>query len=278
MRVFAPAKINLALHVTGRRTDGYHLLDSLVVFADVGDWLDVESAPEFRLSVTGPRAEGVPVDPGNLIWRAVDSLGETGGVAITLEKHLPMAGGIGGGSSDAAAALRAVTALRSQAMPDTPSLLALGADMPVCAAAETARMRGIGEVLSPVPPLPPLWLVLVNPGVAVPTGSVFGALATADNPAMPDPAWSDARSFFDWLTTTRNDLEPVALRQVPAVAEVLSALAHHPDCRMARMSGSGGTCFGIFGAPEAAENAAERLRRDRPDWWVASCRVLDAPP
>jgi 4-diphosphocytidyl-2-C-methyl-D-erythritol kinase len=185
VRYFAPAKVNLALHVTGRREDGYHLLDSLVVFAGVGDWLEIREAPELRLAVTGPRSGGVPTDRSNLVWRAAEAFGIDAGAAIALEKHLPHAGGIGGGSADAGAALRGLVELWDVAPPGLDALLAIGADTPVCAACAPARMRGIGDILDPVPPIPPLWLVLANPGVEVPTGPVFKALASVENAPMP---------------------------------------------------------------------------------------------
>lgn len=277
MRLFAPAKVNLALHVTGRRADGYHLLDSLVVFAGVGDWLEIGEASELRLSVTGPRAAGVPADRRNLVWRAAEAFGRPRGAAIRLEKHLPHAGGIGGGSADAGAALRGLSALWDAPLPAMPDLLAIGADIPVCLGSRPARMRGIGEVLDPLPPIPPLWFVLVNPGVEVPTGPVFRALSGVDNPPMPEPDWSDAESLLDWLGETRNDLEPAACALVPEVRAVLDALAAEPGCRLARMSGSGGTCFGLFTEEAEAEGAAERLA-GHPGWWVAPAPVLREAP
>ncbi len=278
MRLFAPAKVNLALHVTGRRADGYKLLDSLVVFAAAGDWLEIEDAPELRLSVTGPRAAGVPTDRSNLVWRAAEAFGARRGAAILLEKHLPHAGGIGGGSADAGAALRGLAALWGRPLPDMAELLAIGADVPACVESRPVRMRGIGERLDPVPALPPLWLVLVNPGVDVPTGAVFRALTSVQNPPMPDPCWKDADGLVEWLRGTRNDLEAAARGLVPEMAEVLAALAGEPACRLARMSGSGGTCFGLFTEESAASDAAGRLASRSPSWWVATAPVLTGAP
>jgi 4-diphosphocytidyl-2-C-methyl-D-erythritol kinase len=278
VRRFAPAKVNLALHVTGRRQDGYHLLDSLVVFAGVGDWLEIAPAPDLRLSVTGPRAAGVPADRRNLVWRAAEAFGTDLGAAIRLDKHLPHAGGIGGGSADAAAALHGLSALWSLPLPDMAAQLAIGADLPVCVHGRPVRMRGIGEVLDPVPPLPPLWLVLVNPGVEVPTGPVFAALRSVANTAMPAPAWSDGDGFLAWLSATRNDLEGAAHGLVPEVGEVLEALSDDPGCRLARMSGSGGTCFGVFTDAGEAEAAAARLGSRRGGWWIEVAPVLAGAP
>jgi 4-diphosphocytidyl-2-C-methyl-D-erythritol kinase len=275
---FAPAKVNLALHVTGRRDDGYHLLDSLVVFADVGDWVYIRPANELALSVSGPRAAGVPTDRSNLVWRAAEAFGRAGGATIHLDKHLPHAGGIGGGSADAGAALRGLASLWGVEMPRLDALLAIGADIPVCVASAPARMRGIGDVLDPVPPIPPLWLVLVNPGVETPTGAVFKALDSVDNAPMPAPCWSDAERLLEWLALTRNDLEPAATSLVPAVRDALAALDATDGCRLARMSGSGATCFGIFVDEARARAAAERLGQAHGDWWVAVARVLSEAP
>jgi 4-diphosphocytidyl-2-C-methyl-D-erythritol kinase len=278
VKVFAPAKVNLALHVTGRRDDGYHLLDSLVVFAGAGDWLDMAMATELSLSVSGPRAAGVPTDRGNLVWRAAEAFGTDRGARIHLEKHLPHAGGIGGGSADAGATLRGLAALWGVALPDPQAVLSIGADMPVCAASMPARMRGIGDILDPVPPIPGLWIVLVNPGLEVPTGPVFKALATVENDPLPDPHWSDADGLLTWLSTTRNDLEPAATSLVPAVGDVLEALAGVEGCRLARMSGSGATCFGLFTEEHAAQAAASHLKHRSPEWWVEAAPVLTQAP
>ena len=270
MRVFAPAKVNLALHVTGRRADGYHLLDSVVVFAGIGDWLEIVPSDALSLTVAGPRAAGVPADRRNLIWRAAEAFSPGRGAAITLEKHLPHAGGIGGGSADAAAALRGLAALWGVPLPGDAAVLSLGADVPVCLFGRPARMSGIGERVSALPPLPPVWIVLANPGVEVPTGPVFGALARADNPPLPEiPAggWSDAAALVDWLCRTRNDLEPPARALVPVIGPVIDALNAQPGCLMARMSGSGGTCFGLFAQEGAAWDAAATLS-GQPGWWV----------
>lgn len=280
MRLLAPAKVNLALHVTGRRADGYHLLDSVVVFADLGDWLTVAPSQALSLTVTGPRAAGVPADRRNLIWQAAELFGAGSGpgapgAAITLDKHLPHAGGIGGGSADAAAALRGLAALWDMPLPTASAVLSLGADVPVCLFGRSARMSGIGEDIAPMPPMPEMWIVLANPGVDVPTGPVFKALTRADNPplpAIPDAGWPDAAGLIDWLCHTRNDLEPPARAQVPEISRVIDHLNAQPGCMMARMSGSGGTCFGLFDNPAAAAQAAAALR-DNPGWWVADAKL-----
>lgn len=277
---FAPAKVNLALHVTGRRADGYHLLDSLVVFADVGDRLRIEAAAELSLDVTGPFAQGVPSDGSNLVLKAAVLMGGAGqGARITLEKHLPHGGGIGGGSSDAAATLRALSSLWDIPLPGPAAVLALGADVPVCLKAPAAqRMRGIGEELAPVPVLPEVHMVLLNPGIPVPTREVFDRLragAGTDNPGLsPLPDAPDFDGFVRWLSAQRNDLGMPAIGIAPVIAEALSRLRREKGCAIARMSGSGSTVFGLFREADTAAEAATRIAAGAPGWWVRAARVL----
>ena len=263
---FAPAKINLALHVTGRRADGYHLLDSLVVFADVGDRLRLEDGP-LSLSVTGPEAAGVPDGPENLVLSAAALAGAKSG-RLTLEKHLPAAAGIGGGSSDAAAALR----LLADPPPGPEALLSLGADVPVCLSAGPVRMTGIGEGLAPVPALPDCAIVLVNPRVPVATPHVFAGLTHRDSPALPPlPAtWGSLEQLIDWLETTNNDLEAPAQMLAPVIGDVLTELRNATGCQFARMSGSGATCVGLFADIAAANAAAETICMAQPGWWCVA--------
>jgi len=272
----AYAKLNLALHVVGRRDDGYHLLDSLVVFAALGDRLTITPADGLRLTVSGPFAPGVPIDDRNLVLRAAALMGVTDGVAIHLEKALPHAAGIGGGSSDAATTLRLLSDHTATPLPDMAQVLTLGADVPVCLRGRPTRMRGIGDDLTDVPPLPRLWVVLVNPGVLVPTGPVFKALARADNPPLPEPNWTAniPASLIDWLGRTRNDLEPPARALVPAIGTVIDRLNGAPGCALARMSGSGGTCFGLFTSADAASDAARIIAAAEPIWWVAATDIV----
>nr|WP_267905407.1 4-(cytidine 5'-diphospho)-2-C-methyl-D-erythritol kinase [Halovulum marinum] len=270
----ARAKINLALHVTGRRADGFHLLDSLVVFADTGDRLRARRAARTSLTVAGPFAAGLDAGPDNLVRRAA-ALMPGCPAALALDKQLPLAGGIGGGSADAAAALRALADLYRAPLPAPGAVLALGADVPVCLHGRAVRMRGIGEVLAPVPALPPLWCVLVNPGVACPTGPVFGALASPDNPPLPDfpDAFADAAALADWLCGTRNDLEPPARALVPEIARAGDAVAAQPGCLLARMSGSGATVFGLFARAAEARAAEAALSAASPAWWCRAAAV-----
>jgi len=279
--VLAPAKLNLALHVVGRRDDGYHLLDSLVAFASVGDMLEMRAAADLRLTVSGPEAAGVPTDGRNLILKAVAAFRpEAPPVSIRLDKRLPAAAGIGGGSADAAACIRGLAAMHGDpdaaTAPETAAtLLAVGADIPMCLASAPARVQGIGEALAPVAGLPEWPAVLVNPRVEVPTGAVFAALARSENPPMEalpaDP--SDEAALLAWLARQRNDLEAPALARAPPIRDTLEALRATEGCRLARMSGSGATCFALYDDDAAAGAAAARLRSDRPGWWVAATRL-----
>ncbi|NUB44753.1 4-(cytidine 5'-diphospho)-2-C-methyl-D-erythritol kinase [Fertoebacter nigrum] len=269
--VFAPAKINLTLHVTGQRADGYHLLDSLVVFADVGDWVHLAPADRLTLAITGPQAAALPVSDDNLVLRAARLMGAGG--SFTLEKRLPVASGIGGGSADAAAAVRACAAARGCALPAAADVLALGADVPVCLAGRPVRMTGVGEGLEPLAhPLPAGWLVLANPGVAVPTPAVFRALARRDNAPMPGvlPQFGTLAALAGFLNAQRNDLEPPAIQIAPVIDGCKAALAAQPGCLIARMSGSGATCFGLFADERAALAAETALQAAQPGWWVAA--------
>jgi 4-diphosphocytidyl-2-C-methyl-D-erythritol kinase len=269
----ARAKVNLYLHVTGRRADGYHLLDSLAVFADVADILEFEPAPELTLRVTGQFAPQLATEPDNLVLRAARSLAATVGVnphgALTLRKHIPVASGIGGGSADAAAALRLLC--RAWGLQPGEATLdgiagTLGADVPVCRRGVAMRMRGVGEQLSTAPALPACGILLVNPGVPLATVSVFRARtgSYSAEAALPD-GWPDAGSLAASLAGLSNDLQPAAISLVPAIAEVLSAISGTRGCLVSRMSGSGATCFGLFASAREAEAAAKAVARN--DWW-----------
>jgi 4-diphosphocytidyl-2-C-methyl-D-erythritol kinase len=266
----ARAKINLSLHVTGQRADGYHLLDSLVVFADLGDVITVAPAPDLSLRVIGPMAEGLTAGADNLVLRAAQAFQTPKGAAITLDKHLPLASGIGGGSADAAATLTALSRLWK-------TVQALGADVAVCLLGRTTRMQGIGDILTPfTSPLPPTHLVLVNPGVALTTPSVFRALTRRDNAPLPKdlPRLHSVQELAAFLLMQRNDLEAPALRLAPETAMVKQALGAQHGCLLARMSGSGATCFGLFADPLTAAAAAAALGRANPDWWVRAAPML----
>jgi 4-diphosphocytidyl-2-C-methyl-D-erythritol kinase len=265
LRVLAPAKVNLCLHVTGRRADGYHLLDSLVAFAPFGDWLTLTQAPSPVLTVDGPEAAAVPLDGTNLALRAAALTAPDTPRAIHLTKTLPAAAGIGGGSSDAAAVARAL------GWTDALALRPLGADVPMCLHPRPWRTRGTGGVLDPVA-LPSLPAVLVNPRVPVPTAAVFHALTTPDNAPLPEhlPTFRDTPAAIDWLSQQRNDLQAPAAALCPAIATVLTVLLATPGCGLARMSGSGATCFALYRTEPEADAAAHVLRRAHPGWWIAA--------
>ncbi|MGH1464378.1 MAG: 4-(cytidine 5'-diphospho)-2-C-methyl-D-erythritol kinase [Cognatishimia sp.] len=275
---FAPAKINLTLHVTDRRADGYHLLDSLVMFADIGDQITAHPAVALSLRVKGPMAEGVPTDSGNLMLQAAALLKQKQGAALELHKDLPAASGIGGGSSDAAATLRALSQLWQTRLPTTQEALALGADVPVCLRPTPQRMAGIGENLKPLQGLPNCPVLLVNPGVSVPTPQVFKALKTADNPPMQArlPKFATLSEFIVWLKEQRNDLQEPALQTAPVIADVLTSLSSLPGCALARMSGSGATCFALFTDHKRMQQAAQKLQQAQPDWWCRTGMLLGA--
>ncbi|MGK9165792.1 4-(cytidine 5'-diphospho)-2-C-methyl-D-erythritol kinase [Inquilinus limosus] len=276
----APAKVNLYLHVVGWRDDGYHLLDSLVAFADVGDVLTLEEANAPRLTVTGPFGGVIPAGEDNLALRAVRRLaaavGRPDGIAVTLDKRLPVAAGIGGGSADAAAVLRGLATLWDLAR-DDPRLAdvaaGLGADVPVCLAGRTAWLGGIGERLDPGPDLAGMPILLVNPGVPLSTPDVFRARSGGFS---AEARFAEARPTPERLCTLLagrgNDLAAPAMSLAPVVGEVLAALAAQPGCRLARMSGSGATCFGLFDTSAAAK-AAEAALAGR-GWWAAAAALL----
>lgn len=275
----APAKVNLALHVTGRRDDGYHLLNTLVVFTEVGDTVSVAAAEQDSFTIQGPFAGLLDDEADNLVLRARDLLrslyGDLPPVAISLEKNLPVASGIGGGSSDAAATLRALMRLwgiELSADALAAAALRLGADLPMCLYARTLVARGIGEEIEPVEGMPPLHMVLANPGVAVPTPAIFRALASRENPPLPRLA--GATALFDWLAATRNDLEAPAIALAPEIGDVLSALSAS-GAAPARMSGSGATCFGLFNSPAEAEAAASAIAARYPAWYVTATRTIE---
>lgn len=281
----APAKVNLTLRVLGRRADGYHELESLVAFADVADRVALAPGRGLALEVRGPNAAQAGADADNLVLKAANALaglipGLTLG-AFALEKKLPVAAGIGGGSTDAAAALR-LLARANDLAGDDPRIYAAaratGADVPVCLDPRTRLMRGIGEKLSAPLKLPPLAAVLVNPGVAVATKDVFagwrpvaGPTASLDAAALARLA--DPGQFLQFLHSQANDLETPAVALAPVIAEALAALRALPACAVARMSGSGATCFALMSSAAAAAAAAKTMQGKFPDWWVRACAL-----
>lgn len=279
VEAFAPAKVNLFLHVGPVDVEGYHPICSLGVFADIGDRLSVFPADEPSLTITGPFEDQIPKDGGNLVMRALRGLapwtrGEPPGLAVILDKQLPAAAGLGGGSSDAGAALRA--ARQALALPVSDAELeavafAVGADGPLCLWSEARLVGGRGERLSPAPRMPRLPAVLVNPGAPSPTGAVYraydeGPLRTAET-ASPPSAFSDVSAVVTWLSRQRNDLEAPALRLQPAIGPVLDAV-RASGAPLTRLSGSGATVFGLFPTCAQARRAAIQIRTAHPEWWV----------
>jgi len=281
----APAKVNLTLRVIGRRADGYHELESLVAFADINDRLCLTPGAELALAVSGPNAAQAGCSADNLVLKAARSLAALiPGLALgafELEKNLPVAAGIGGGSTDAAAALRLLGRANKLAA-DDPRLYAAagstGADVPVCVAARPRLMHGIGEKLSPPLALPALSAVLVNPGAALATKDVFAGWTTPSKPAAPFDLSRLAKAtsceeFLQLLKPQPNDLEAAAITLAPVIAEVLAALRALPGCGLARMSGSGSTCFGLFSSAAEAAAAEKIFSGKHPRWWVRACTL-----
>ncbi len=276
----APAKVNLSLHVLGRRADGFHALRSLVVFAGIADHLSLEPGPDLSLTVDGPRAGAAGPVEDNLVIRAARALQrripDLRPGRFHLRKNLPAAAGIGGGSADAAAALR-LLARANGLPPDLPALAEAaretGSDIPVCLDPAARMMEGAGERVGPRLPIPPLFAVLVNCGVAVPTPAVFRRLGLSPGEALdaaphPDMAEATRDGLFRLLSATRNDLEPPAVALAPSIGASLDRLRAAEGCRLARMSGSGATVFGLFDDCHAAARAAKAVRADEPGWWV----------
>jgi 4-diphosphocytidyl-2-C-methyl-D-erythritol kinase len=282
---FAPAKVNLYLHVTGRRDDGYHLLDSLVAFADVGDRLTAEPAESLSLVIDGPEAADLAaVGDDNLVLRAArllaDRAGITAGATLHLDKHLPVAAGIGGGSSDAAAALLALKRLWRISL-DDEALCALGArlgaDVPACLYRRAVWVGGIGERLDPAGPLPDASILLVNPRRALPTAAVFAARrGPFGHLGRFAPMPSKASALAHALMLCRNDLTDAAIGLVPEIAAVLARLGRLPGSLLARMSGAGATCFALFVDRAAAEEACTVLTAAEPRWWCAAGSFVPA--
>nr|WP_319390151.1 4-(cytidine 5'-diphospho)-2-C-methyl-D-erythritol kinase [uncultured Cohaesibacter sp.] len=275
----APAKINLALHITGQRDDGYHLLESLVVFGGAADRIQFKPSKHLHLSVNGPFADSLRQEPDNLMVRAARLLATELNCAVaadmTLEKFLPISAGVGGGSSDAAATLLGLLRLWQRTINDDKLrtiALKLGADVPMCLEGSCLIARGIGDELSSGPRLPKdLGMVLVNPRVPISTPNIFRRLKNRSNPPMgPVPsAFLSAMALADWLDNQRNDLEMAAIEQAPVIETVLQALEDDGDCLFARMSGSGATCFALFATVKHAEYAARRMAFTHPNWWVS---------
>jgi 4-diphosphocytidyl-2-C-methyl-D-erythritol kinase len=276
----APAKINLTLRVLGRRADGYHELESLVAFADVADTLTLEPDTKDTLEITGPFAADSGAIRDNLVLKALAAaricIGAVKAGRFSLEKNIPVAAGLGGGSADAAATLRLIAGANQIALDDArimSAAQAVGADVPVCVASRPRIMRGVGELLSDPVELPPLAGVLVNPRVPLSTRDVFGKFVGAQGGNDLGDLTRGLGSLIDFLKLHDNDLTPAARACSPVVGEVLQTLEILPGARLVRMSGSGPTCFALFSTPSEAATAAQKLARERKDWWVQAATI-----
>jgi 4-diphosphocytidyl-2-C-methyl-D-erythritol kinase len=271
---FARAKINLCLHVTGQRDDGYHLLDSIVVFADVGDHISITPSVGFSLTIDGPFACDLSVDQDNLILRAAKLYVDVcDGAAIKLTKNLPVASGIGGGSADAAATLRALSRMTDVPLPDDRGL-SLGADVPVCLLGTACQMQGIGDVITPIVAFPRLSAVLVCPKAGVATSLVFAAITQKNNPQISKLPVDglDSGNIMGFINQQRNDMEIPSANMVPEINQCLEAIRKQ-GALLARMSGSGATCVGLFSCIKDAQIASDHLQATHPDWWIKTCNL-----
>ncbi len=283
--VFAPAKINLYLHLIKRKRDGYHKLDSLVAFADIGDEITIKPADQFSFEIDGPFAAKLTdtdkkayIDSNNLVVKAARAISQINdkslNVEITLTKNLPVAAGLGGGSSDAAATiwgLQQYWKMPNNASYLLPLMTNLGADVPVCHECRPAIMRGIGDEITFFGDLPEIPIVLINPMIACPTKDVFihHKKPFKDEIEIPE-IFSDASALISFLSRTDNDLYESAISIVPDIQNILATLDQHPSCVFHRMSGSGASCFGLFSSFEAAQEAKKSIKQENPDWWVAA--------
>ena len=282
LTIATSAKVNLSLHITGKRADGYHLLDSLVAFTDIADKITVEESEEFSFSLTGPCAGILQNEPDNLCITAAQKLAQEAGrelnVSITLEKNIPMGAGLGGGSADAAATLKALADIWNLSLPksDLERIAAsLGADVPACLRSHSVHMTGIGEQLKDITLPKNIPAILIHPGTLCPTKEVYqnfsGRFSSPDN--LPDKGFQETETLIDYLSAQTNDLTQAAIAVVPDIITVLDRLNEQPQIKLARMSGSGSACFGIFKNENAALKAAQSISVSCPDWWIKTCRI-----
>ena len=288
--VAAPAKINLYLHITGKRDDGYHTLGSLVAFAEIGDRIDISEHETLTLHIDGAFADrfsgaekSTEPDSANIVIKATRGLSTLLGIEpnfkINLHKTLPLAAGIGGGSADAAATVKAILQFHDIDPASVKELdaflLSLGADVPVCFYGQPCHMSGIGEIIRPAAGVPPLHMVLVNPLEACSTAEIFRQL---NGKFTPDDdyaaAWDDARSFISFLQSRGNDMEDAAVSVTPVIADILCDIAASANCLLSRMSGSGATCFGLYETAADATAAAAQIQSTHPQFWVRKTTLL----
>ena len=278
----APAKINLYLNIIGQRVNDYHELDSLIAFAAHGDQIEVKKCDHFKLEASGPFSETLPPSNENLVIKAAKELARgtnyEGGACIKLIENLPVSSGVGGGSADAAATLKALNDLWETNLQNKDLMvmaLRLGADVPVCMLSKTARMSGIGDKISKVSGVPNCGILLVNPGIPISTVNVFQLFEGDFSNQVKIPKIENSEAFFDFLSNQKNDLQDAAIKIAPIIKEVLNILTDDPNCRLARLSGSGGTCFGLYEDEATALFTAESMFGHFPDWWIQPTRLTD---
>ena len=283
LRVWANAKVNLALHVVGKLPTGLHLLDSLVAFPAIGDELIFEKGEGLSLIVTGPfSSELLEANKNsiNLVMRAAELVkGPKEGAAIKLIKNLPISSGVGGGSSDAAMTIQTLSRLWSKKIPPLKDIVKLGSDIPVCLSNSFQRMQGVGAETTLLSTPSPMWIVLANPGVKVSTKKIFGFLENKNNAGLEClDNQTDQDGFFSYLNRQRNDLEDVTSGLFPEVKLMLKIIKATPKCKLCRMSGSGATCFGLYAEKDSAVKAVEEINENFPSAWVVSAPLFSANP
>ena len=276
----ASAKVNLCLKIVGQKSDGFHLLDSIVGFTEFGDHLSFKKSDELKLTAKGAFSDQIPVDKSNLILKAAELLRTINniktGAHITLTKNLPPSAGLGGGSSDAAATIRGLSRLWGTDLPEIDDLMILGSDLPVCINQKTQHMKGFGEVLEEINTFPNLPILLVNPLKKVSTQTVFRMLKNKKNPPLSkyEKLFQAKKDWINWLLLQRNDLMEPAVKVEPVISEVLRLISKQISVEKVSMSGSGATCFGIFENKHDCDLAKKRVRLERPDWWSVSTEII----
>tara|TARA_B100000902_G_scaffold331870_1_gene329489 strand:+ start:1120 stop:1953 length:834 start_codon:yes stop_codon:yes gene_type:complete len=273
---FAPAKINLSLHVVGQKSNGYHLLDSIVSFANIGDNIRIAPKRLGTLQVTGPFAKDLPVSAQNLVLKATSLFGNIKPSQITLEKNIPVTSGIGGGSADAAATVRLLSKLYQKPEPPIEKLVSLGADVPVCMQRGIVRMMGVGEEIINLSPAPKVGILLVNPRKALSTAEVFNAVKEKNNSGVNLQGFIEKKltSWFDWINSMRNDLTASAIDLIPEIRFILDKLITCDGARVVRMSGSGATCFALFEDFDLLQDAKNKISKECPSFWCEAGRLI----